>query len=159
MALRLTAVGRQAALNGGVTSLFAGAGNNFNAVFREGAVPADVDNVSANVVIVTFAAADEGASNVNGSYAPPSDDDTTAQAQLRNTISANAVSTYDYSDGGDGAGHVEIFVGTGRTAADKVADLTVGGPGTTGTQDVNWDNDDITNGGLVTLSSLNLTKT
>ena len=159
MAFRVSATGRQAELSGGISDLFDGSGNNLNLVFKAGSAPADVDTVSGNTVVATMAAADEGASNVNGSYADPSDDGTTASAAIRSNITGNAASDYDYADGGDGEGHCEVFVGSGRTAADKVGDFTVGGPGTTGTQDFNWDSDNIVNGGLLTITAATLSKT
>lgn len=158
MALRLSATGRQAALDGGIKQLFDGSGNNLNLVFRAGAVPADVDTVSSNTIIATVAFADQGASNVNGSYASASDDNTNASIALRAAGSANADTAYDYADGQDGAGHLEIFAGTGRTAADKVGDMTVGGATTTGSQDFNWDIDAIAASGLVTVNTLGISQ-
>lgn len=156
MALRLTALGRAAQLSGGSSDLFNGSGNNLNIVFRAGAAPADVDTAGAATIIATLAAANEGASNVNGTYGDPTDDGNVASAAIRSNITGNAASTYDYADGGDGAGHAEFYVGTGRTAGDKFGDVTVGGPGTTGTQDFNWTADDITSGGLLTVTAATL---
>lgn len=156
MALRLTAAGRQASLDGGLKQAFDGSGNNLNVVFKAGSVPADVDTISGGATIATVAFADEGASNANGTYAAASDDNTNASIALRSTASANAVAAYDYSDGGDGAGHLELFAGTGRTANDKIGDMTVGGATTTGSQDFNWDIDAIANGGLITINTLSI---
>ncbi len=150
MALRLAATGRQAVFNGGLADLFDATGVEF--VFRAGAVPADVDTVSSNTIIATLI------DSAEPSYGSASDDGTTATVALDATVSGNAVSDYDYDDAGDGEGHCEVFVGPGRTATDKICDFTVGGPGTTGTQDFNWDADDITNGGLVTVSTASFTK-
>lgn len=158
MALRLTAAGRQAALAGGVSDLFNGSGNNFNIVFKTTAQGGDVDSINAGTEIATLTVPDQGASNVNGSYAAPSDDATTASVALAAAATGNAVADHDYADGGDGVGNAEVFVGTGRTAGDKVADLTVGGPGTTGTQDLEWPSDDVTNGGLLTVTAFTFTK-
>lgn len=152
MALRLAATGRQAVLDGGLSDLFASTG--LEVVFRTGAVPADVDTVSANSIIATLIDASEP------SYGAASDDATTATVDIDANLQGNAVADHDYADGGDGAGIAEIFVGPGRTAGDKVGDFTVGGPSTTGTQDFNWTGSDtIANGGLLTISSLAFTKT
>lgn len=158
MALRLSATGRSAALSGGLRELFDGSGNNLNVVFKTGSVPADVDTVSSNGTIATLAAADEGASNANGSYAAVSDDGTNASIALRSNITGNASAAHNYADGQDGAGMLELFAGTGRTAADKVGDMTVGGSTTTGSQDFNWDTDSIANGGLLTITALGITQ-
>ena len=160
MAFRLAALGRQAVLSGGLSNLFDGVGNNLNIVFKTGSVPADVDTVSPNSTIASLAAADEGASNVNGTYADPSDDATDATAEIRNPITGNASADHDYDSGGDDSGIAEIFVGSGRTTADKVGDLVVGSANSTspGNLDFLWASDTIVNGGLLTITALTLTQ-
>lgn len=154
MAFRLSATGRQAVNQGGLSNLFDGSGNNLNIVFKGGAVPADPDTVSAGTTIATLAADDEGASNVNGTYADAADDATNSDAALRSSVTGNAVADYDYADGNDGPGHAEIFVGSGRTSADKVGDFTVDGTDNGG--DFNWPSDTIANGTLLTVTALTL---
>lgn len=159
MAFRATAAARQAHLSGGLSDLFDGNGNNLNLVFKAAVQSGDVDTINAGSVIATLAAADEGASNINGSYADPTDDGTTASALIRTNLSGNATAAHNYADGNDGAGVCEVFVGTGRTAGDKVGDFTVGGPGTTGTFDLTWDVDAIALNGLLTVTAVTFTQT
>lgn len=151
MAFRLASLGRQAKLEGGFASLFDGTGNGMRVRIRGGTPPTDVDDLGTGTIIVLFAGTD-------GTYGTIADDGTTASIPLGSTISANASADWDFnSSTGDGVAYAEIFQGSTLDAAHKVGDFTVGGPNTTGTQDLELDNDDVVNGGLLILNTATLT--
>lgn len=147
MALRLAAAGRQAQNAGGTQAQFAD-DQDLQVVFRAGTQPADVDTVSSDGVIATLI----GGANA---YSAPSDDDTTSSMTLAANLTGNATAAHDYSVSGEQC--AEIFIGAGRTSADKFGDFTVDGAG--GSSDFNWDSDVIANGGLLTISALTFQKT